>query len=246
MQRLILVLLVFVSFSSCKSVYNSQDFVQDDIYHSSHVVYRINRGTITFNENVAIPEGAVEYFDENYASSIRPQYSNRLRKFNESNNDTSYYDDTPPTQNEPNFANDKPWFSNVGFGLGVSAATFGGAYAGTYYNPYAPYTYYGVYVPTNSSSNRFTRRESQSTRPMAGYNSRNPSPSSVTRRPVAPVKSPARVYTNPNPGYNSESSTKYRTRTNTPSYTPPNFNNSSRNGGGYRPSGGAVRGAYRR
>ena len=42
---------------------------------------RINPGTIAFNKNIANPSVSSEYFDENYAAGLRPNYSSRLKKF---------------------------------------------------------------------------------------------------------------------------------------------------------------------
>ncbi|MCB0480541.1 MAG: hypothetical protein KDC83_03870 [Flavobacteriales bacterium] len=263
MKNLLYFFVVLVSFSSCKGLKNASSFEEDDVYFTNHSIHRINRGTISFNENIAVPEGSVAYFDESYATTTRSSYSKKIDKFDKPT-ETKYFEEDE--QLEPtNFSQPKTGLvSNIGFGMGVAVASYGGG-SSPYYNPYNQYYPASAY-PTRNNSGRYTSAEAKSTRPLSGYSSRSPkSPSSNNeiakpRTPtvfsnlntfIEPASNSGKtnvpdIKLNQNPGYKSTNTTKYRTRETNSGYTSPSMNGgSTRPSGGYH-QGGTIRGAYRR
>ncbi|UTW60707.1 hypothetical protein KFE98_11670 [bacterium SCSIO 12741] len=74
----ILVLVAVVSLTSCQSIQLQSNYVEDDLYYSDPSHHNINPNTIGLNDQVAVPDSALVYFDESYAASLRPDYQRRL------------------------------------------------------------------------------------------------------------------------------------------------------------------------
>lgn len=242
MKQFLYLFILVVLQSSCSLEKMAGNYVEDDIYFTNHSIHRINRGTISFNKDVAVPAGAVEYFSEDYASTSRPSYSKRLNQFDEDESPDSYFDEEEVPVSAPTMANQPSIFNNMGFTIGVGMAAMGTSAA--YYNPYNPYQQYGYYSPRPVGTS-YTSTEARSTRPKAGYNSRitlPSAPSTTTQNTIKP-----KIYTNDNPGYNTTKSTQYKTRGNN-YYANPGYSTGGSRSGGSSPSrpSGAVRGAYRR
>jgi uncharacterized membrane protein YgcG len=235
---------------SCASLNQSVSYIEDDIYYSNSFQHRFNQQALLANQNVAMPDSAIEYFNESYAQTLRPNYSNRLNRLEDdglatdsSLNQPTYYDDMEEL-------NRNRWWNNVSVGVGMGAfygynAYYGGGYyPNYYYNPY-PASYTRTYRPSVPMSNTTT----DVYRPyIAPGNNRGTNPMLS-----APQSRQNKPYINPNANYNNgnQNNRTYRTRNsngnNNGVWSNPGYyqgGGSSRSGGSY--SGGTVRGYYRR
>lgn len=239
-----LALLPIVLFSSCASLNQSINYEEDDIYFSDDFQHRFNRAALMNNTDVAMPDSAIEYFNESYAQTIRPNYMYRLNQMDNLDSDTSstYAGDDYYSAQEEQQANRNRWNTNVALGVGVGSYYGYNAYYSPYYTNYA----YGRYYQPRRSVVVPKQNETPTYKPyFSSGNNRNTNPT-INTRPSTSTATKTTPYTNPNANYRTgnNSNSGYKTRTPQTNTSYPSYNGGSR-GGSYS-TGGTVRGYYRR
>jgi hypothetical protein len=240
MKRILLPLLISTLFG-CQAI-RDVDYVSDEVYFQENVMHRFNASTMLNNPNVAMPDSSYSYYDEEYANSLRPNYSDRIRRLESGSANTSYDDASRQELTETDYNNSafgrNTWANSPAWGLGVGVGTgvVVGAGAG---NPYfSPY-----YSPYSRGGSSVYRGSSVRTSEQASYNP-NVSNSRIQgaskARADSYFKSVTRGSNNPSRSYRSKSQSQP-----TGVYSNPGYYSPSNSRGSYSP-GGTVRGAYRR
>jgi uncharacterized membrane protein YgcG len=254
-QTLVVLLLGAGWFSSCVSLNQSVSYSQDDIYYSNSFQHRFNQQALLMNQDVAMPDSAIEYFNESYAQTLRPNYASNFDRYENLGSDSNYTaaQTNPSAQNSQQnieTLRQNQWMNSVSMGVGIGMgygynAYYGGAYRPNYYNPsYYPRRYTSnpqvTQVPLNSETPfrpYISPGNNRGTNPMLSM----PSATNNTNQ--------TKPYINPNA--NSGDNRAYKTRTNTGNnsgvWSSPGYYNgggASRSGGSY--SGGSVSGYRRR
>ena len=255
--KIVVYVLFVVTLSSCASLNQSLGFEEDDIYYSNDFQHRLNEQALLMNQNVAMPDSAIAYFDETYAESVRPSYQKQINKFTNTESSDSYIEDYEESKEyytpNSNSQNDR-WMSTIS--LGFVAGGYG--YNSNPYYGYNSMPYYSSYNSSPSyfynTNNNFYSLPSPRTNASATYTPYEPFSSYGSNRSNkgAAINSISNrtTYTNPTPGYQqtrpgASTNRQYKTRSTFPS-TGSNsggYNSGSRSGGSG--SGGSV-GGYRR
>ncbi len=251
--------------SSCSTLENA-NYYSDDLYYDYEVTHNFNTSAILNNENVAMPDEAVVYYDESEARAINPTYEDRLAALEE---DEAAWENANNGQNSNWEQPRSPYYPTIGLGVGIA----GGGYMAypmnnpgfispyntynPYYQPYGtqPNTHYGAgtfYTPAQRPNSVVSNQPDQSTQPYRPNISSSRYEAERQNRvvqPIRPTTSTTTTTTTKKPGYNSNSSRQYRTGSGTGRgvWSSPGYYNGSRSGsssGSSRPS--TVQGVRRR
>ncbi|MDE0772314.1 MAG: hypothetical protein OSB25_08950 [Salibacteraceae bacterium] len=254
MKYFIQLLLITVLFSSCSSI-ETASYYTDDLYYNNDVTHNFNTSAILNNENVAMPEGAVVYYDKEESSRINPSFEDRIAAY-EAEDENSTYEPNDRTWMQPQ----SPYISGAA-GLMVSGGGYLISPYQTHTSPYyvgynnPQYTNYGAgtyYMPaTNQRPVVVVPPEPY--RPNVSNSRYEADRVAKMRQPIRPASSQSSSSSSSKPsGYNSNASRKYKTgnSSGTGTWSNPGYHNNSRSNSGSSSGGsrssGSVSGARRR
>lgn len=250
--------------TSCSSLEQS-NYYTDDLYYNDEVTHNFNFSAILNNENVAVPEDAVVYFDESESRRLNPTFEDRLAAMEAEDNYVPKANESPA----PNSSFSNP-VNYPMVGLGISAGNswyirqpmmqpgFVSPYNtfNPYYNPYYfPSHSHGQMIHVGAGTSYIPNTNSNvvvETKPYRPNVSSSRYEADRLNRIVQPIRPNANNQSNSStskPGYNSNSSRKYRTGSGSSSgvWSNPGYHNSSRSSGSSGSSrSGSVQGVRRR
>lgn len=246
-------LFIVVLFSSCASI-DTANYYTDDLYYNNDVTHNFNTSAMLNNENVAMPEDAIVYYDEEESSRINPSFEDRIAAYEE--NDNSTYEETGREWSQPQ----SPYVMGAA-GMMVSNGSFLVSPYQTYQSPYYGYnnaynTNYGggtYYIPPRTTNNQsVVIVDPKPYRPNVSSSRYEADRLAKMRQPIRPIAAHSSSGNSSNStGYNSNASRKYKTGNNSgtgvwsnPGYHSNSRSNSSNNSNSR--SSGSVSGVRRR
>jgi len=254
MKKLVHLLLIALLLASCASI-ETANYYTDDLYYNNDVTHNFNTSAILNNENVAIPEDAVVYYDEEESSRINPKFEDRILAYEEEEENPTYFD-----ENERQWSQPRSPHLMGGAGLLVIGGSYLISPYQTYQSPYytgfynQPYTHYGAGTSYIAPINRtpIVVNTSEPYRPNISSSRYEADRLSKVRQPIRPaaVQSGSSSSSKPS-GYNSNASRKYKTESSSGggAWSNPGYHNNSRTNTGSSSgsrSSGSVSGVRRR
>ncbi len=269
MLKILNIILLSALLVGCSSL-EQTNYYTDDLYYDYEHTHNFNTSAILNNENVAMPEEAVVYYDEAESNRLNPSFEDRLNALEtESATETISEDINSNNWSQPR----SPHYPMVGLGLSTYNSYFmGGMNANPgfispyntfnpYYHPYG-YPVYGggqvinqgagtTFIPTRT--NNPTIRETQPYRPNISTSRYEAERQNRLSQPIRPVQSNGSGVNRPDKsGYNSNSSREYRKGSGNSRgvWSNPGYHNNSRSNSSVRSgsskSSGTIQGVRRR
>jgi len=248
-------LLIAGLFSSCASL-ETANYYTDDLYYNNDITHNFNTSAMLNNENVAMPEDAIVYYDEEESSRINPSFEDRIAAY-EAEDQNPTYEPTDRTWMQPQ----SPYVAGAA-GLMVSGGGFlvspyqtnNSPYYNGYQNPYN--TNYGAgtnYVPPITNRRPVVAVAPEPYRPNVSSSRYEADRLAKMRQPIRPtIIQSNSSSSSKSSGYNSDASRKYKTGSSSGSgaWSNPGYHSNSRSNSGSSSSGssksGSVSGVRRR